>query len=91
MAWISSFDPPLCVQLANPSERLAQELAWLERVYEKEHADQEQVDLAVGRYIIGKYRTGAAERGYAAVAAQLKKQGIPFEVACTILNVRSTT
>lgn len=49
-------------------------------------------ESAVGRYIIDKYRTGAAERGHAAVAAQLKKQGIPFEMALLILGIepRST-
>ena len=50
---------------------------------------EEIEESTVGRFFIDKYRTGAAERGHAAVAAQLKKQGVPFEVACMILGIRS--
>jgi hypothetical protein len=44
---------------------------------------------AVGGYFIQKYRDGAAERGHAAVAAQLKKQGVPLDMALRILGFRS--
>ena len=39
----------------------------------------------IGFWFVQKYRAAAAERGHRAVAAQLRKQGIPFEVALLIL------
>lgn len=39
----------------------------------------------LGYWLVQKYRTAARERGYFAVAAQLRKQGVPLEVARLIL------
>lgn len=46
-------------------------------------------ESAVGAYFIDKYRKGAAERGYGVVAAQLRKQGVPLNMALRILGFRS--
>lgn len=39
----------------------------------------------LGYWLVQKYRTAARERGYFAVAAQLRKQGVPLDVARFIL------
>ncbi len=46
---------------------------------------EEDIAIAVGQWIIDKYRAAAKERGYQAVAKQLRKQGVPFEIAKLIL------
>ena len=43
----------------------------------------------VGRHFIEHYRRGAAERGHEAVARQLRKQGVPLEIAKLILLGRA--
>lgn len=43
----------------------------------------------VGDYFLKKYRDRAAAAGVPTVALQLKKQGVPVEVAALILAVRS--
>lgn len=43
----------------------------------------------VGRHFIEHYRRGAAERGHEAVARQLRKQGVPLEIARLILLGRA--
>ena len=45
--------------------------------------------LTVGQYIVEHYRRGAAERGHEAVARQLRKQGVPLEIARLILLGRT--
>lgn len=40
---------------------------------------------AVGDYIVSKYRRRAKQAGYYKAALQLKKQGIPLEIARLIL------
>jgi hypothetical protein len=39
---------------------------------------------AIGHYFSDKYQAAALERGYRAAAAQLRKQGVPLEVAYRI-------
>ena len=40
---------------------------------------------AVGYFVVSKYRARARKAGYFAVALQLRKQGIPLEIARLIL------
>jgi hypothetical protein len=46
--------------------------------------------MQVGQHFIDHYRAGVAKRGVAAVAAQLKKQGVPLEIAQLIIHGRVT-
>ena len=39
----------------------------------------------VGHWFAQKYRAAAAERGHFVVALQLRKQGVPLDVALAIL------
>lgn len=39
----------------------------------------------VGHWFVLKYRLAAKRRGYFAVATQLRKQGVPIEVALLVL------
>lgn len=39
----------------------------------------------IGYWFVRKYRTAALERGHFAVAQQLRKQGVPLEVARLVL------
>lgn len=39
----------------------------------------------IGRYFTFRYRQAAARRGHHAVAAQLRKQGVPLGIARAIL------
>lgn len=39
----------------------------------------------IGYWFVRKYRSAAQERGHFAVASQLRKQGVPLEVARLIL------
>ena len=43
----------------------------------------------VGQHFIDHYRNRAAESGHTVAAKQLKKQGVPFEVALAIFGFRS--
>ena len=36
---------------------------------------------AVGQWYVDKYQAAAHERGHRAVAVQMRKQGVPFEIA----------
>ena len=44
----------------------------------------------IGFWFVHKYRTAATERGHFAVATQLRKQGVPLDVALVILFGRLT-
>ncbi len=47
--------------------------------------EEDDIAAAVGQWVIDKYRAAAKERGYQAVAKQLRKQGVPIEIAKLIL------
>lgn len=47
-------------------------------------------EAKVGFYFLHKYATRQAEAGTQAVARQLRKQGVPLELALLILANRST-
>ncbi len=47
--------------------------------------EEDDIATAVGQWVIDKYRAAAKERGYQAVAKQLRKQGVPIEIAKLIL------
>jgi hypothetical protein len=47
--------------------------------------EEEDVATAVGQFFIHKYRAGVEQRGHQAVATQLRKHGVPLEIARLIL------
>jgi hypothetical protein len=71
---------------------ILQDLVW-DRLYKSatKHAhdeaivEEDDIAAAVGQWVIDKYRAAAKERGYQAVARQLRKQGVPIEIAKLIL------
>lgn len=46
------------------------------------------VSWQVGSWFIAKYREQAKNIGYAKTALNLKKQGVPFDIAKAILRIR---